>query len=575
MPRTNDEVADALSELADLLALTGYDPFRVRAYEKAAQAVAAYAKDVATLDDKELLQIPTIGKGMAGRIRAFLDTGAIPELEDLRAQVPPGLRELTAIPGLGPKKAQLLNSALGITTIAELVDAVEHHKLRDVKGLGAKTEENILRGIQLMEQQSDRTRIDLAIALAEELLAGLRGIPGVVEATTAGSLRRMRETIGDIDLLCASAKGEQVMQRFLELSLVGRTIAKGETKLSIITLRGMQVDLRVVPPDAWGAALIYFTGSKDHNIKIRQLALKKGLTLNEYGLFKLDTKRKVAARTEEIVYGKLGLPWIPPTMREDSGEVEAALAGDLITPVTEGDLTGDLHTHTDLTDGKAPLEEMLEAAAKRGLEYYAVTDHAEGLPMMGMSREKALAQRKKIQSLRKRYPAMEILHGMELNIAPDGAVDYDAAFLCDFDWLVASVHSHFTMPRDDMTKRIITAMENPDVHAIGHPSGRLIGKRPPIDFDEEAVFEAAAETGTALEINCFPDRQDLRADLVRRARERGVTFTISTDAHSPVHFANARYGVAIAQRGWLTADRVLNCRPLDELRAFVARKRSR
>jgi DNA polymerase (family 10) len=298
------------------------------------------------------------------------------------------------------------------------------------------------------------------------------------------------------------------------------------------------------------------------------------LTLNEYGLFTVEGKKRVAARTEEEVYERLGMPWIPPPLREDTGEVEAALAGDLPDIVAEENLLGDLHTHTNLTDGLMTLDEMIAAASKRGLQYYCVTDHAEGLPMMRVTGDMLLAQKEEIARLQKRYPAMTILHGVELNIDAEGFVDYDAEFLSNFDWLVASVHTLFTLPREQQTKRLLRACENPNVHVIGHPTARQIGRRVPIDFDEDVVFEAAARTGTALEINCFPDRQDLRAELVRKAREAGCTFTISTDAHAANHFRNVRFGVAIAQRGWLDTSHVLNCRPLDELKAFVARKRS-
>jgi DNA polymerase (family 10) len=564
-----------LEEMAELLAISGYDPFRVRAYEKAARAVGAYAKDLEGMDDEGLLAIPTVGKNMAERIREYLDTGMIHQLEELRAQIPAGMRELIRIPGLGPKKARIIADEFGITTIEELTAAIGEHKLSNIKGLGAKTEENLLRGIEQMRQHGDRIRLDVALALAEELMQGLTACSAVVDIATAGSLRRMQETIGDIDILTSSKNPSDVMDAFLGLELVGRTLGRGDTKCSVITLRGIQADLRVVPPEAWGAALIYFTGSKAHNIKIRGLALKKGLTLNEYGLFKVDTKKRVAARTEEVVYRRLGMPWIPPPLREDEGEVEAALAGELPVLVGEDALVGDLHTHTSLTDGQASLEDMVDGAAKRGLAYYAVTDHAEGLPMMRVTLEKLLAQRTAIEHLQKKYPSMTLLHGMELNIDKDGGVDYDAGTLAKFDWLNASVHGMFNLSRDEQTKRIITAMENPHVHAIGHPTGRQIGRRTPIEFDLDAVFAAAARTGTALEINCFPDRQDLSSEHARRAREHGVTFTISTDAHSTAHFRNVRYGIAIAQRGWVDPAMVLNCKPLEELKAFVARKRAR
>lgn len=575
MPKVNEEIEDLFLEWSDLIQISGGDPFRARAYEKAARAVGAYAKDVATLDEKALLAIPAVGKHMAVRIREYVDTGAMHELEELREMVPPGVRELTRIPGLGPKKAVLLNSELGITTVDELLDAIHAQRLRDIRGLGAKTEENLRRGISQLRRHGERIRLDVALFLAEELIEGLGDSKAVEEAAYAGSLRRMRETIGDLDLLVASDRPDAVMDAFGGLPVVGRTLARGETKMSVATLRGLQVDVRVVPHDAWGAALIYFTGSKAHNIKIREMAVKRGWKLSEYGLFSTKTNKRIAARSEAEVYAKLGLPLIPPTMREDTGEVESALAGELPVPVEVADLRGDLHTHTNLTDGQGSLEEMLAAAGARRYAYYAVTDHAEKLSMTGMSREKVLAQRKQIRTLQKNFPTMAILHGTELNLGPKGEVDYDPEFLAGFDITVASVHSHFNQPRAQMTRRLVAAMENPNVTIIGHPSGRLIGKRVPIDFDAEAVFAAAARTGTALEVNSFPDRLDLRDEHVRWARAAGAVIAISTDSHAVGHLAGIRYGVATAQRGWATKADTLNAKTVKQLRDFVARKRAR
>ena len=575
MPKTNEEVEELLGEWAELLQVTGADAFRVRAYEKAARSIGGYSKDLRELDDKGILAIPNVGKSMLGRIREYLDTGSLHELEDLREMVPGGMRELLRIPGLGPKKAILVYEQLGITSLAELAAAAEANKLQGIRGLGAKTEENLLRGIRNYREQEERILIDQAMESAERIIASLTDACTFDEIAYAGSLRRMRETIGDLDILVAASDAEPIMEAFTSMPRVAEVLAKGSTKTTIVTRRGLQVDLRVVPHEAWGAALIYFTGSKAHNIKIREIAVKKGLKLSEWGLFHAKDGSLIAALDEEEVYAALGLPWIPPTMREDCGEVEAALAGSLPAPVEARDLRGDLHTHTNLTDGLAPLEEMLDTAAARGYAYYAVTDHAENLSMTGMSRAAVLEQRKKLKTLQQHYPKMTILQGCELNIAKDGTVDYDPEFLAGFDVLVASVHSYFRLSSDEQTRRLITAMENPLVNVIGHPSGRLIGRRPPIDFDFGAVCEAAVRTGTALEVNSFPDRLDLRDDHIRWAVERGVTLSVDTDSHAPKHMDNIRYGIGTAQRGWATKADVLNTRTLKQVQDFIARKRKR
>jgi len=395
----------------------------------------------------------------------------------------------------------------------------------------------------------------------------------VQRATYAGSLRRMAETIGDIDLLVASASPGPVMDRFVSLPVVDRVLAHGETKSSVTTKGGLQVDVRVIALESWGAALIYFTGSKAHNIRLREMAIRKGLRLNEYGLFRAKTGKLIVAKTEEEVYQHLGLPYIPPTLREDRGEIEAALAGELPRVVEQKDIRGDLHTHTNLTDGLAPLEEMLEAAAAMKYAYYAVTDHAPQLYMQRMTDEKMLDQRKRLAGLQEKYRTMTLLHGSELNIDPEGGVDWPDEFLAGFDVLVASVHTHFNQSKDEMTRRIVRAMENPYVNILGHPTARLIGKRQPIEFDLDEVFKAAARTGTALEVNGFPDRLDLRDEHILWARRHGAKFAVDTDSHASPHLRLMRFGVATAQRGWLTKDDVVNAWPLSKLRRFLQKDR--
>ena len=404
-------------------------------------------------------------------------------------------------------------------------------------------------------------------ALAEQVVASLRAVPGAGRVEYAGSLRRMKETIGDIDVLATAADPAALMAAFREQPYVAEVIASGEAKTSVRTAAGLQVDLRVVPEESWGAALLYFTGSAEHNVRLRELCVKRGWKLSEYGLF--EGERVLAAATEEEIYAALGMAWVPPPLREDGGEIEAALRGELPGLVTLADLRGDLHTHTDLTDGVASLEEMVAAAARRGHAYYAVTDHAPDLVMQRMTLEKALAQRERLRRLQDSYPGMRLLHGTELNIGPDGSVDWPPEVLSGFDVCVASVHSHFTQPSEQMTRRLIAACENPGVHVIGHPTTRKIGKRPAVDADWDAVFRAAARTGTALEIDSYPDRADLPSDLVRLARHHGVKFAIDSDAHAVPHLAYQRFGVGIAQRAWLTPDDVINCWPLDRLLEFL------
>jgi DNA polymerase (family X) len=573
VPRTNDAVEAVLLEYADLLSILSQDPFKPRAYEKAARAVGGYPADIGGFDVKELRAIPGVGTSIAEKVHEFLQTGTMVAVEELRAQIPAGVRQLMAIPGLGPKRAWVLHQELGVDSVDQLLEAVNEGRLSDLKGFGPKTAENILRAVSQIHSSGQRVLLSVALDVAEDLLRELGSLKEVQRATYAGSLRRMAETIGDIDLLVASSRPGPIMDRFVSLPVVDRVLAHGETKSSVTTKGGLQVDVRVIALESWGAALIYFTGSKAHNIRLREMAIRKGLRLNEYGLFRAKTGKLIVAKTEEEVYQRLELPFIPPTLREDRGEIEAALAGELPTVLEQKDIRGDLHTHTNLTDGLAPLEEMLEAAARMKYAYYAVTDHAPQLYMQRMTDEKMHDQRRRLAGLQERYPKMTLLHGSELNIDPEGGLDWPDEFLAGFDVLVASVHTQFNQSKDEMTRRIVRAMENPYVNILGHPTARLIGKRQPIEFDLDEVFKAAARTGTALEINGFPDRLDLRDEHILWARRRGTKFAVDTDSHASPHLSVMRFGVATAQRGWLTKDDVINAWPLSKLRRFLRKGR--
>ncbi|WP_171169118.1 DNA polymerase/3'-5' exonuclease PolX [Streptomyces sp. I05A-00742] len=575
MARPNEEVEALLQEYADLVAITGGDAFKARAYEKAARAVGGHPEDVAAMDVKALREIPNVGRSIAEKVVEFLRTGQVAAFEETRASVPAGVRELLTIPTLGPKKALALYEELRVSSVPELLDAVREERLRDLKGFGEKTEQNILHGIELMQKAGGRILLSAAMEAAELIVAELSRIPGCAGCAYAGSLRRMRETIGDIDILVAADHPEPFMEAIRALPQTAEVIARGPKKTSIRTNTGLQVDLRVLPPDAWGAGLLYFTGSKAHNIRVREIAVRRGLKLSEYGLFRTESGRKVTSRTEEEIYARLGLPWIPPTLREDRGEIAAGLRGDLPDPVTDDDIRGDLHTHTDLTDGLAPLDDMVAAAAARGYAYYAVTDHAPDLYMQRMTDEKVLAQRERVRALDGRHRGMRLLHGTELNIGPEGGVDWPDDFLAGFDLCVASVHSHFHQSREELTRRLVRACENPYVSVIGHPTARRIGRRPGIDADFDEVFAACARTGTALEINSHPERLDLCDEDILRARRHGVKFAVSTDAHAVTHLPYMRFGVGTAQRGWLTKDDVINTWPLQRLKRFLKEGRPR
>jgi DNA polymerase (family X) len=569
MASANEAVAGLLNEYAELTQITGGDPFRARNYAKAARSVAGWSGDVSQLDAKALQKIPGVGASIAGKIAEFNATGTFAALEELRTKIPAGVRDLTKIPGLGPKRALQLSTDLDIHTVDDLAEAAKAGRLNELPGFGDKSAERILHGIEVYRQGTDRVLQDVALKIATEIVDRLSAIEGCLRCMYAGSLRRWRETIGDVDILAAAAPDDapRLMEAIKEF---GEVIVSGPTKTSIRVVTGLQVDLRVVSLDVWGAALQYFTGSQAHNVATRQIAIRKGLKLSEYGLFEAETDELIVSRTEGEVYERLGLQWVPPAMREDKGEIQAAVAGQIPRLVLLEDLKGDLHTHTDLTDGVASLADMVAAGRARGYEYYAVTDHAPNLIMQRMTDEKMLAQREQVRAL---DWGIELLHGTELNIAPDGSVDWDEDFLAGFDICVASVHSHFDQPRADMTRRFITACENPFVHVIGHPTARRIGKRAGVDVDFAELFRAAARTGTALEINASPQRLDLPSDHIRAARDAGVKFAIDSDAHSVPNLGNMPYGIGAAQRGWLTPDDVINTWPLDRLRAFLRKPR--
>ncbi|SEC48395.1 DNA polymerase (family 10) [Streptomyces misionensis] len=567
--RANDEVEALLREYADLIAITGGDAFKARAYEKAARAIGGYPADVAKLDEDGLREIPNVGRSIADKVAEYLRTGKMAVVEERRAGIPAGVRELITIPTLGPKKALRLYEDLHISSVNELAAAIESDALADLKGFGEKTQDNIRHGIELLRQAGARVPLPLALDTAEEIIAALSGVTGCRRCAYAGSLRRMRETVGDLDVLVAARKSGPFMEALCEMPGTAEVIARGAKKTSVRTGKGLQVDLRVLPPESWGAGLQYFTGSKAHNIRTRTIAVHRGLKLSEYGVFDARSEESVASRTEEEVYARLGLPWIEPTLREDRGEIEAALRGELPEVVTERDVRGDLHTHTDLTDGLASLEAMVEAAAGRGYAYYAVTDHAPNLYMQRMTDEKILGQRARLRELDGKHRRMRLLHGTELNIGPEGEVDWPDEFLAGFDLCVASLHSHFDLGRAAMTRRLVRACENPYVNVLGHPTTRLIGRRPGVDADWDEVFAVCARTGTALEVNAQPDRLDLCDEDILRARAHGVRFAVNTDAHSVPHLAQLRYGIGTAQRGWLTPDDVINTWPLTRLRRFL------
>ena len=573
---SNQEISRVLQELVDLLTMAegSKQAFRVRAYEKAVAAVQALPAAAESMTTAELIKVPGIGKGTASKIREYVDTGEVARIIELRERFPAAMMEMTRVPGLGPKTVVLLRDQLGIESVDQLRQAIADDAVQGVTGLGAKSQQKIAVAIERLglHGKDRRTPIADVMPIARDLVATLEALPDVSRAQYCGSLRRFRETIADIDIVAASNRPAAVMSAFIALPVAHDIIGQGETKTSVLTAAGLQIDLRVVKPSQFGAATLYFTGSKQHNIELRQRSIDRGMLLNEYGLEDAETGKVISSRTEKAIYRALGLNHIPPELREGIGELDATGLSDL---VDVNDIRGDLHVHSTWSgDGRSSLDEMVTAAAGRGLDYIAMTEHGEDLQINGLSRDQIAAEKVEIERLREEHPKLTILRGSELNIGRDGGVDYDDKFLAGFDWCVASVHTHFDLTEAEQTQRIITAMENPAVSAIGHLTGRRIGHRPSIDLNAHAVFEAAAATGTALEINGHLHRLDVPADLLLQARGvKGLKFVISTDSHHTTEFANIRWGVANARRGWVFRESVINTRALGDFLEFVAAKR--
>jgi DNA polymerase (family 10) len=575
MADAKQEALEMLRELAELTILDEGDPqsFRVRAYENATHGIAAHPGDLRGMTVKELQQIENVGKSTAEKVHELFTTGKVAKLEALREKHPPGVVALLGIQGVGPKMVKRLRAELGVASVEDLRAAVAAHRVRDLKGLGEKSEENLARALDRMEGQKPvvRTPIAIALPLATSIADGLRAVAGVSDVCVCGSLRRFAETIGDIDIVVAARDAAPVMAALVAMPIVDRVLGHGDTKTSVVTRQGIQVDVRVVAKPQLGAAMLYFSGSKAHNIKLRQRALGREMTLNEYALSEVEGGKVVASETEEQIYQALGLPWIPPVLREDAGEIEAALDGSLPQPIAK--VIGDFHVHTALSgDARSSLEEVVAAAQARGLRFLAITEHAEGVAA-GVSREALNEQRANIQALQRRIgPSLTLLHGVELNIGPDGELSYDAEFRKTFDFCLASIHDHYDLDRAAQTRRVVTAMRDPAVRMIGHLSGRHIGKRVGIEIDIDAVFAAAEETGTALEINGTLSRLDLSVEGLHRAKHRKVNLVLTSDAHHANDLDRIRFAVANAERGWAQPDRIANAWPEDRLAAWLQRK---
>lgn len=565
-----------LYELAKLTALEEGSPqaFKVRAYENAIAGIEAYSGEIDGLTKTELTKIKGVGAATADKILELGSTGKVAKLETLREKYPPAFVELTKIPGLGPKTLVMIRTELGVEDLDGLKAAIDAEQLRDLPGLGEKSEEKIAKAIERLglHGKDKRTPLVEVYGFAHSLAARIAAIPGVVEAVPCGSLRRFSETVGDVDIVVGTTDPENVHQIVLSLPEVVEIVGSGTTKTSFLTREGLQVDVRTVSPEQLGSALLYFTGSKTHNIQLRQKAIDRGWLLSEYGLFEDD--RVIAAAGESEIYKALGMEYIPPTMREGGGEVELAMSGELPDLVTRDRIQGDLHYHSDRSgDGRSTLEEMVEAAIGAGYGYVAFTDHGEDLAINGSSREQMLAHRERIRELNAAHSEIEILFGCELNIGADGSLDYDPEFRLEFDYCVASIHSHFDLSAERQTARILTALADPSVNAIGHLSGRYVGRRPGVELDVEAVIEGLAVTGVALEINGALDRLDATTEVARQAMTAGVDFMIDTDSHHVSDLRRMDYGVAYAQRAWITADRVVNTKDVDDFLVWTRRRR--
>jgi len=565
----NKEIAAALSEIADLFEVKG-ELQKPSAYRRAARSIEAFSEDVERLsDEKRLMEIPGVGEAIAEKVTEYLTTGKIPLLEELRGLIPSGVIGLMAIPGVGPKTTGLLWHEMGITSIDELRRAAEEHRLRRLKGFGEKKEEKILKGIRFLAESGKRIPIGIALPLAEEIVHYLKEKSPGARVGFAGSVRRMKESAGDLDILAASPSRSSIVRSFTSMPHVREVILAGDTKATVILDSGIQTDLRVLDENSWGAGLQYFTGSKDHNVHLRTIAQGMGLKLNEYGVFRGD--QQVAGSTEEGVYEALGLHYIEPELREDAGEIEAAQSGRLPRLVGMPDIRGDLHIHTNATDGADTLEAMTEAARQLGYEYAGISDHSRSLLVArGLSVESLLKRKEEIRSL-SREIGFPILIGTECEILANGELDYPEDVLKELDYVIAAIHSRLNAEADEMTERIVTAIKHPCVNILAHPFTGLVNRREPIQMDFETVADQAAENDTALEINAFPDRLDLSGPRARLAKEKGAKLVINTDSHSVDHLGFMRFGVGQARRGWLGRDDILNCWSLDQVRKFFSR----
>ncbi len=572
MPIHNADIAGIFEEVADRLEIQGANPFRIRAYRNAARTLGELPQEARSLlqQGDDLTRLPGIGDDLAARVREIVTTGRCALLERLRRELPPAITELLQIPGLGPKRVRALYHELEVQTVEQLLRAARDGRIRALPGFGEKTEINILQAVEAHASQTHRFKLAVAVQYADALTAFLQAVPGVDQVTVAGSFRRMRETVGDLDVLVTAAAGSPVMQRFTGYDEVADVLSAGTTRASVILKCGLQVDLRLVDRKSYGAALCYFTGSKAHNIAIRSIARKRGLKLNEYGVFRGDTR--IAGEDEASVYASLDLPLIAPELRENRGEIEAAHAGSLPDLVEFSDLRGDLHVHTRASDGHDSLRDMALAARKMGLAYLAITEHSRHLTVAhGLDPLRLARQCEEIDALNSALDGITLLKGIEVDILEDGSLDLPDDVLARLDLVIGAVHSQFHLSRVKQTTRILRAMDHPLFTMLAHPSGRLIDRREPYDVDMLRIIRHARERGCFLELNAHPDRLDLLDSHCQMAKEEGVLVSINSDAHSVFDFANLRYGVGQARRGWLEKDDVLNTRPLAALRRLLRR----
>ncbi len=571
----NKQLADTFTLIANLVEIKGEVIYVILAYRKAAESLASLPREAGEYwKDGKLREIPGVGKAIAEKIDELLTTGKLGFLERLKEEVPESLAAWLQVPGLGPKKIALIWKSLDITNLPELEAAAKEGKLRSLPGMGAKSEAAILEGIASLARRSGRIPLGRAYPLAQEIIRTLKGVEGVVAAESAGSLRRMRSTVGDLDILVAAKESAPVMEAFVKLPGVSRVLGQGETKSSIEFSDGVRAQVWVHPPEKFGTALQYATGSKDHNVQLRQIALAQGLSLSEHALTRTDGSGEILCATEAEVYERLGLPWIPPELREDRGEVAATKAGKLPKLIEVKDIQADLQTHSTWSDGKLTMLEMARAAARRGIKVIAFTDHSVSLGVTGgLSMDDHKKQAAEIKKIQKQLgDEILVLHATEVEIKADGALDYPDEFLASLDLVLASLHTSLRQPREKVTERLLNAIRNPHVDIIGHPTGRLIPEREGADLDMDAVLNAAAETGVALEINAHPSRLDLDDVYARRARELGIPISINTDSHSEEDFDNLFYGVATARRAWLTKADVINCWSPDRLLKWLKKR---